>query len=169
MKSKIAVWTAARLDQELVSSNSRLMVAKNDSASALPQHCPVRPTDSLTPNWSARVANWWLVYWADSTGQYTSFEFTAHLLDAGIDASIGTVGDALDNALMPARAPTARGVLDEADSAQCGERRVGAQPLGIVAHGDLRGQTPTMRIPQPSANRDDHQPSAPTTARLQGQ
>ncbi|WP_435803713.1 integrase core domain-containing protein [Streptomyces mirabilis] len=33
-------------------------------------------------------------------GQYTSFTFTAQLLDAGIDASIGTVGDALDNALM---------------------------------------------------------------------
>ncbi|MFF2936855.1 integrase core domain-containing protein [Streptomyces mirabilis] len=32
--------------------------------------------------------------------QYTSFAFTAQLLDAGIDASIGTVGDALDNALM---------------------------------------------------------------------
>ncbi len=30
----------------------------------------------------------------------TSFAFTAHLLEAGIDASIGTVGDALDNALM---------------------------------------------------------------------
>ena len=33
------------------------------------------------------------------SGQYTSFRFTQHLLDAGIDASIGTVGDALDNAL----------------------------------------------------------------------
>ncbi|MGW3555657.1 integrase core domain-containing protein [Streptomyces griseoincarnatus] len=32
--------------------------------------------------------------------QYTSFAFTAHLIEAGIDASIGTVGDALDNALM---------------------------------------------------------------------
>ncbi len=32
--------------------------------------------------------------------QYTSFVFTAHLIEAGIDASIGTVGDALDNALM---------------------------------------------------------------------
>lgn len=32
--------------------------------------------------------------------QYTSFRFTAHLLAEGIDASIGTVGDALDNALM---------------------------------------------------------------------
>src|SRR6185437_8746135 len=28
-----------------------------------------------------------------------SFRFTQHLLDAGIDASIGSVGDALDNAL----------------------------------------------------------------------
>ena len=33
-------------------------------------------------------------------GQYTSFAFTAHLLAADIDASIGSVGDALDNALM---------------------------------------------------------------------
>jgi transposase InsO family protein len=33
-------------------------------------------------------------------GQYTSFVFTAHLVEAGLDASIGTVGDALDNALM---------------------------------------------------------------------
>ncbi|GAA4205963.1 integrase core domain-containing protein [Microbispora amethystogenes] len=29
-----------------------------------------------------------------------SFTFTAHLIEVGIDASIGTVGDALDNALM---------------------------------------------------------------------
>jgi hypothetical protein len=49
--------------QELVSSNSRLMVAKNDSASALSQHCPVGPTDRRTPNSVARVANCWLVYW----------------------------------------------------------------------------------------------------------
>jgi transposase InsO family protein len=32
-------------------------------------------------------------------GQYTSFRFTQHLVDTGIDASIGTVGDALDNVL----------------------------------------------------------------------
>jgi len=32
--------------------------------------------------------------------QYTSFAFTAHLIESGIDASTGTVGDALDNALM---------------------------------------------------------------------
>ncbi|WP_373432233.1 hypothetical protein [Streptomyces afghaniensis] len=41
-----------------------------------------------------------LVHHSDAGSQHTSFAFTAHLLEAGIDASVGTVGDALDNALM---------------------------------------------------------------------
>jgi len=41
-----------------------------------------------------------LVHHSDAGSQYTSFVFTAHLIEAGADASIGTVGDALDNALM---------------------------------------------------------------------
>jgi len=41
-----------------------------------------------------------LVHHSDAGSQYTSFAFTAHLIEAGADASIGTVGDALDNALM---------------------------------------------------------------------
>jgi putative transposase len=41
-----------------------------------------------------------LVHHSDAGSQYTSFRFTTHLLAADIDASIGTVGDALDNALM---------------------------------------------------------------------
>lgn len=41
-----------------------------------------------------------LVHHSDAGSQYTSFAFTAHLLDAGIDASLGSVVDALDNALM---------------------------------------------------------------------
>lgn len=32
-------------------------------------------------------------------GQYTSFAFTTRLLEAGVDASVGSVGDAYDNAL----------------------------------------------------------------------
>ncbi|MGH3974113.1 MAG: IS3 family transposase, partial [Pseudonocardiaceae bacterium] len=40
-----------------------------------------------------------LVHHSDAGSQYTSFRFTQHLIDAGVDASIGTVGDALDNAL----------------------------------------------------------------------
>jgi putative transposase len=41
-----------------------------------------------------------LVHHSDAGSQYTSFRFTQHLVDTGIDASIGTVGDALDNALV---------------------------------------------------------------------
>ena len=36
-----------------------------------------------------------LVHHSDAGSQYTSFRFAKHLVDAGIDASIGTVGDAL--------------------------------------------------------------------------
>ncbi|MFI0422817.1 IS3 family transposase [Spongiactinospora sp. 9N601] len=41
-----------------------------------------------------------LIHHSDAGSQYTSFRFTTRLPAAGIDASIGTVGDALDNALM---------------------------------------------------------------------
>lgn len=41
-----------------------------------------------------------LIHHSDAGSQYTSFAFTAHLIEAGLDASIGTVGDTLDNALM---------------------------------------------------------------------
>lgn len=37
---------------------------------------------------------------SDAGSQYTSIVFTTALLEAGIAPSIGTVGDALDNALM---------------------------------------------------------------------
>jgi len=41
-----------------------------------------------------------LIHHSDAGSHYTSFQFTAHLIESGIDASIGTVGDAYDNALM---------------------------------------------------------------------
>ena len=40
-----------------------------------------------------------LIHHSDAGSQYTSVAFTAELIDAGIAGSIGTVGDALDNAL----------------------------------------------------------------------
>ena len=40
-----------------------------------------------------------LVHHTDAGSQYTSFAFTQRLLDAGVDASVGSVGDAYDNAL----------------------------------------------------------------------
>jgi putative transposase len=47
-----------------------------------------------------RPAGRGLVHHSDAGSQYTSFTFTTHLIEAGIDASIGSVGDAYDNALM---------------------------------------------------------------------
>ena len=41
-----------------------------------------------------------LVFHSDAGSQYTAISFTEALLEAGIAPSIGTVGDALDNALM---------------------------------------------------------------------
>lgn len=41
-----------------------------------------------------------LVHHSDAGSQYTSLAFTDALEEAGIAGSIGTVGDALDNALM---------------------------------------------------------------------
>jgi transposase InsO family protein len=41
-----------------------------------------------------------LVFHSDAGSQYTAITFTEALLEAGIAPSIGTVGDALDNALM---------------------------------------------------------------------
>jgi transposase InsO family protein len=41
-----------------------------------------------------------LVHPSDAGSQYTSIAFTTALVEAGIAPSIGTVGDALDNALM---------------------------------------------------------------------
>jgi putative transposase len=39
------------------------------------------------------------VHHSDAGGQHPSFRFTPHLLESCINASIGTAGDALDNAL----------------------------------------------------------------------
>lgn len=40
-----------------------------------------------------------LLHHSDAGSQYTSFAFTMRLIDAGVEASIGSVGDAYDNAL----------------------------------------------------------------------
>jgi putative transposase len=40
-----------------------------------------------------------LIHHNDAGSQYTSIAFTARLIEAGVDASVGSVGDAFDNAL----------------------------------------------------------------------
>lgn len=48
----------------------------------------------------ARFTSQGLVHHSDAGSQYTAISFTEALIDAGIAPSIGTVGDALDNALI---------------------------------------------------------------------
>jgi putative transposase len=40
-----------------------------------------------------------MIHHHDNGSQYTSFAFTSRLIDAGVDASVGSVGDGYDNAL----------------------------------------------------------------------
>ena len=40
-----------------------------------------------------------LIHHNDAGSQYTSFAFTSRLIEAGVDASVGSVGDAYDNAM----------------------------------------------------------------------
>jgi putative transposase len=40
-----------------------------------------------------------MVHHNDAGSQYTSFAFTSRLIDAGVDASVGSIGDGYDNAL----------------------------------------------------------------------
>jgi hypothetical protein len=56
MYSTIARRAAARVGQDAWSRPSPFRDAKNDSASALSQHCPVRPLDKVTVRSSASLA-----------------------------------------------------------------------------------------------------------------
>lgn len=49
-----------------------------------------------------------LVHHSDAGRQHTSFRFTPRLLESDINASIGTVGDALDNTLAESMIACAR-------------------------------------------------------------
>src|SRR5829696_8684262 len=63
MYSTVARRAAARVGQDCWSRHSPFRDAKNDSASALSQHWPVRPLDKMTARSAASVASSPLVYW----------------------------------------------------------------------------------------------------------
>lgn len=52
-----------------------------------------------------------MIHHHDNGSQYTSFAFSSRLLEAGVDASVGSVGDGYDNAL----AETTIGLQDGED------------------------------------------------------
>jgi transposase InsO family protein len=76
----------------------RLTLSQHAGQSAEPSY---EPYTLWRRDCDGRTVQKGLIHHADAaSAQHTSFRFTTHLLDAGIDASIGAVGDALDNALM---------------------------------------------------------------------
>lgn len=75
-----------------------------------------------------------LVHHSDAGSQYTSLAFTAELLEAGIAGSIGTVGDALDNALCESTIGLFKTeAIDDGGPTWAGRRQVEWQVASWVA------------------------------------
>jgi hypothetical protein len=91
MYSAIAWQAAAQIGQGRRSISSPFMVAKNDSARALSQYCPVRPKDKVTWQSSAGPANAAEVVLAAAVGAEDHARFRV----AGSDGVVQGTGDEL--------------------------------------------------------------------------
>lgn len=109
---------------------------------ALRHALQVRHRDPGVTGWTGNG----LIHHSDAGSQYTSIAFTAELLEAGIAGSIGTVGDALDNA--PVRISD-RTVQDRGDPRR---RTHLARPLGRRVAGRPMGPL-VQQHPAPLLNR----------------
>ena len=74
-----------------------------------------------------------LVHHTDAGSQYTSFAFTSRLIDTGVDPSVGSVGDAYDNAL----AETTIGLY----KTECTRPGSPFNPTGFAALSELESAT----------------------------
>jgi putative transposase len=70
-----------------------------------------------------------LIHHSDAGSQYTSFRFTQHLIDSGVDASIGTVGDALE---VSQRRESHPPLLSEPGVTVSRHRAPTVEPVGIA-------------------------------------
>ena len=80
----------------------------------------------------ARFTSEGLVFHSDAGSQYTAISFTEALIDAGIAPSIGTIGDALDNALM--------------------ESTIGLYKSELIAHGRARSWSGQAEVERETAS-----------------
>lgn len=84
------------------------------------------------------------------SGQYTSLAFTEAMVDAGITGSIGTVGDALDNALMESACSRPRSSTTRTTSG----------PAGATSRKPRRpGSTGTTMSARTPPSETSHRPS----------
>ena len=111
------------------------MVAKNDSATALSQHSPLRPTERTTPLVRANSVKSPLVYWADSSGRRNTSMMEVSR-DGSWQATEGDVGDARKDVLAGTAARLAAGP----GAAVLGRDRQGAVERGggAVGRGGIR-------------------------------
>jgi hypothetical protein len=89
------------------------------------------------------------VHHTDAGSRYTSFAFTAHLLEADIDASVGTVGDALDNALMDSQIGLYKTELIGGKARGRACRRSSWPPPNTWNGSTPPGSTPPLGTPRP--------------------
>jgi transposase InsO family protein len=84
--------------RRLFAENSR--VARVDEQDRQSCHPRARSAAIHATAGKRRVTSRGLIHHSDAGSRYTALAFTEELAEAGIAGSIGTVGDALDNALM---------------------------------------------------------------------
>ncbi|MGC2997083.1 hypothetical protein ACPF8X_01390 [Streptomyces sp. G35A] len=85
--------------------------------------------------------------------QYTSFAFTAHLLEAGIDASVVTVGDALDNALIKSQIGLYKMELIKPRRPWHGLATSNSAPRNGSTGSTTSASTPPSETPRPTSTR----------------
>jgi putative transposase len=73
-----------------------------------------------------------LVHHTDAGSQYVSFAFTERLVEAGVDASVGSVGDAYDNALAESQIGLYKAELIRAEGPWRGVEHVEIETLNWV-------------------------------------
>ena len=94
-----------------------------------------------------------LIAHSDAGSQYTSVAFTQRLIDEGVDPSVGSVGDALDNALAETTVGSFKNELIRRQGPWRDVNQVElatAEWVRVVQHRAARTSTSTTSPPRPS-------------------
>ena len=117
----------------------------------------------------SRFSSAGLVHHSDAGSQYTAISFTEALIDAGMAPSIGTVGDALDNALMESTIGLYKTELIDHDRTRSwsGAAEVERETAGWVHwFNETRIHCPSAWSHRSNTNSSTVSPTPPPKARL---
>ena len=107
-----------------------------------------------------------LVHHSDAGSQYTSLAFTQALLEAGIAGSIGSVGDALDNALMESTIGLYKTELIDRQRSWTGRAQVERETAAWVHWFNTERLHSAIGYRPPVEFEDHHYRDTPTSADL---